>query len=100
MRFRHAWRVSRMNGVVLLCCLSLACQKSTKKQIAVIPKATANLFWQSVHAGAVKGAWESDVDIAFPSSFYGACMHALPEEVRGGLGYDGDLLLSAFLAGK
>jgi ribose transport system substrate-binding protein len=52
-----------MKGVVLLCCLSIACQKSTKKQIAVIPKATANLFWQSVHAGAVKGAWESDVDI-------------------------------------
>ncbi|MGI8962533.1 MAG: substrate-binding domain-containing protein [Bryobacteraceae bacterium] len=33
--------------------------------IAVIPKASADLFWQSVHAGAVKGARENNVDIVW-----------------------------------
>ncbi len=33
--------------------------------IAVIPKASADLFWQSVHAGAVKGARENGIDIVW-----------------------------------
>lgn len=51
---------------ILLCFVLLptACNRShTKKIIAVIPKASADRFWQSVHAGAVKGAWENNVDI-------------------------------------
>lgn len=43
----------------------LACQRSRKKQIAVIPKGRAHLFWQSVHAGAVKAARETDVEIVW-----------------------------------
>ena len=33
--------------------------------LAVIPKASADIFWQSVHAGAVKGAREHGVDIVW-----------------------------------
>jgi ribose transport system substrate-binding protein len=33
--------------------------------IAVIPKGTSHVFWQSIHAGAVKAARETDVDIVW-----------------------------------
>lgn len=33
--------------------------------IAVIPKGTSHVFWQSIHAGAVKAAREADVDIVW-----------------------------------
>jgi ribose transport system substrate-binding protein len=33
--------------------------------IAVIPKASADIFWQSVHAGAVKGAEENHVGVVW-----------------------------------
>jgi ribose transport system substrate-binding protein len=34
-------------------------------RLAVIPKGTTHEFWKSVHAGAVKGAREADVDIVW-----------------------------------
>jgi ribose transport system substrate-binding protein len=34
-----------------------------KPQIAVIPKGTTHEFWKSVHAGAVKGSQEANVEI-------------------------------------
>jgi ribose transport system substrate-binding protein len=37
--------------------------KSTKLRLAVVPKGTANEFWQSVHAGAKAAAQELEVDI-------------------------------------
>lgn len=40
-----------------------ACNKNDKRQIAVIPKGRAHVFWQSVHAGAVKAAREADAEI-------------------------------------
>ena len=40
-----------------------ACNRSGKKVIAVIPKGRAHVFWQSVHAGAVKAAQEKNVEI-------------------------------------
>jgi ribose transport system substrate-binding protein len=42
---------------------SLACNRDTRKRIAVIPKGQAHLFWQSVHAGAVAAARENNVDV-------------------------------------
>ncbi|BDC52312.1 LacI family transcriptional regulator [Bryobacterales bacterium F-183] len=42
---------------------SAGCNRSGKKQIGVVPKGSAHLFWQSVHAGAVKHAQEVGVDI-------------------------------------
>jgi len=49
----------------LLCLLLLAgaCNREKKRVIAVIPKGAAHMFWQSVHAGAVKAAREDGVDI-------------------------------------
>ena len=53
--------------ITALYALSIAagCNRSHKKVVAVIPKASADLFWQSVHAGAVKGARENNVDIVW-----------------------------------
>jgi len=39
------------------------CNKNDKRRIAVVPKGLAHLFWQSVHAGAVKASREAKVDI-------------------------------------
>ncbi len=50
-------------GIVAAAFSATACNKSQKKQIAVIPKGRAHVFWQSVHAGSVKAARESDVEI-------------------------------------
>ncbi len=36
---------------------------SGRKRIGVVPKATAHVFWQSVHAGAVAAAREADIEI-------------------------------------
>jgi ribose transport system substrate-binding protein len=39
------------------------CNRNQKKVIGVVPKGRAHIFWQSVHAGAVKAARESDLDV-------------------------------------
>jgi ribose transport system substrate-binding protein len=41
------------------------CGRSQKRIIAVIPKGSTHLFWQSVHAGANKAAAEMNVEIAW-----------------------------------
>ncbi len=41
------------------------CNRVHKTTVAVIPKATADIFWQSVHAGAAKSARASDVDLVW-----------------------------------
>jgi ribose transport system substrate-binding protein len=51
-----------------VCLLALAasgCNRSHRTTIAVIPKASADIFWQSVHAGAVKASWDNKVDIVW-----------------------------------
>ncbi|MCR4438050.1 MAG: substrate-binding domain-containing protein [candidate division KSB1 bacterium] len=54
---------------VMLLCLSVLFGCSRREQasgrvtIAVIPKGTTHVFWQSVHAGAVKAAAELGVDV-------------------------------------
>ncbi|MFN0102729.1 MAG: substrate-binding domain-containing protein [Bryobacteraceae bacterium] len=54
----------RYAAILLLTWLALAgCQKSTKKVIAVVPKATSHLFWLSVQAGALAAGEEYGVDI-------------------------------------
>lgn len=45
--------------------LSASCNRTHKTTVAVIPKATGDLFWESVHAGAVKGGWDHKVDIVW-----------------------------------
>src|ERR1700734_2148757 len=51
-----------------LACLALlfvstACNRSTQLRIAVIPKGQTHIFWQSVHAGAVKAGNEMGAQI-------------------------------------
>ena len=49
---------------ILLACLAFAgCQKTTKRVIAVVPKATSHFFWLSVQAGALAAGEEYGVQI-------------------------------------
>jgi ribose transport system substrate-binding protein len=41
------------------------CNREHKRVIAVIPKGNSDLFWQSVHAGAVKAGRETGVDVVW-----------------------------------
>ena len=50
-------------AVVLILATITGCQKSTKKVIAVVPKATSHLFWLSVQAGAIAAGEEFGVQI-------------------------------------
>jgi ribose transport system substrate-binding protein len=51
-------------GFLVLALLAIpACNRDTRKRIAVIPKGQAHLFWQSVHAGAIAAARENNVDV-------------------------------------
>jgi len=50
-------------AVVLILATITGCQKSTKKVIAVVPKATSHLFWLSVQAGALAAGEEFGVQI-------------------------------------
>jgi ribose transport system substrate-binding protein len=57
----------KLKAIVLLCaavlCLTGGCAREKKVTIAVIPKGTTHSFWKTVHAGAVKAARESGIDI-------------------------------------
>jgi ribose transport system substrate-binding protein len=56
---------NRLALLILLCALFAGCNRDHRKVIAVIPKGNSDLFWQSVHAGAVKAARESNVDVVW-----------------------------------
>src|SRR5436190_812908 len=56
----------RRSATALLACLLLAsCQGSKKKVIAVIPKGTAHIFWQTVQAGAIAAGRDLGVEIVW-----------------------------------
>ncbi len=62
MRQRGALRVSVIAGfLIALALFGQSCNRAHRTSIAVIPKASADIFWQSVHAGAAKGAQETHV---------------------------------------
>ena len=52
-----------MGCLLLALAACAACNRDTRKRIAVIPKGQAHLFWQSVHAGAVAASRENNVDV-------------------------------------
>ena len=53
-------------AAALIACLLLAgCQQSKKKVIAVVPKGTAQLFWQTVQAGSIAAGRELGVEIVW-----------------------------------
>jgi ribose transport system substrate-binding protein len=51
-------------GLLIIGIIS-GCNREHKRVIAVIPKGNADLFWQSVHAGAVKAGRETGVDVVW-----------------------------------
>src|SRR5689334_24055941 len=66
MRFARFRQVSSHALVLFLFAVLLAaCNRKHVTTIAVIPKASADIFWQSVHAGAVKGGWKHNVKIVW-----------------------------------
>ena len=50
-------------ALLLAACSSSSPADDGRTTIAVIPKGTSHVFWQSIHAGAAKAAQEFDVDI-------------------------------------
>jgi ribose transport system substrate-binding protein len=60
-------RTSRFCAAALLLLSSLGCNgaSSSTPTIAVIPKGTSHVFWQSVHAGAIQAGQELNVTIAW-----------------------------------
>jgi ribose transport system substrate-binding protein len=67
MRFSFGVHVSdRRYWLLSIAALLLAgCNRSHRPTVAVVPKASADIFWQSVHAGAVKAGWDNNVDIVW-----------------------------------
>ena len=61
MRLRTFW-ASALCALALSVFLS-ACNRESKRTIAVIPKGRAHMFWQSVHAGAMSVAQPAGVDV-------------------------------------
>src|SRR6202795_4692232 len=54
---RYLWAAGSLFAILS------GCNREHKRVIAVIPKGNADLFWQSVHAGAVKAGRETRVDV-------------------------------------
>lgn len=54
----------RPSAILLLAALALGgCARSRKPVVGVVPKGASHMFWQTVHAGALKAAAESGFDI-------------------------------------
>ena len=51
----------RMSPAILIAILLLTagCQRSSKRVVGVVPKGANHVFWQTVHAGAIKAAQEA-----------------------------------------
>jgi ribose transport system substrate-binding protein len=68
MRRRVENRSTAIGMSVLLALLAAACSGGRapgRLTIAVIPKGTSHVFWQSIHAGALKAGSELGVEIAY-----------------------------------
>lgn len=49
---------ANMRFVLFVLLLAAACSRDTRPVIGVVPKGTSHLFWQTVHAGAIKAGRE------------------------------------------
>jgi ribose transport system substrate-binding protein len=69
MRVRRVPFVSTCVFTVLITVLFLAnltsCNREHVTTVAMVPKASADIFWQSVHAGAVKASWDHKVKLVW-----------------------------------
>ena len=50
-------------ALAALALANVGCNRQQQRRVAVIPKGTAHVFWQSVHAGAVAAGREFKVEI-------------------------------------
>jgi ribose transport system substrate-binding protein len=48
---------------LLTALLSLSCRQENKRVIGMVPKGATQMFWQSVHAGALKAAGEHNMNL-------------------------------------
>jgi ribose transport system substrate-binding protein len=55
----------RLAPALFTCLVLTACHSSRKQVIAVVPKGTAHIFWQSVQAGAISAGRDLNVDIVW-----------------------------------
>lgn len=62
---RKVWRRLPVSCIIAFNILLQACNREHRTTVAVIPKASADIFWQSVHAGAVKAGWDNKVDVVW-----------------------------------
>ena len=51
--------------ILLTLLTAAACDRPSGKRIGVVPKSTGLIFWQGVHAGALAGAREADVEVVW-----------------------------------
>ena len=63
-------RLVSISTAVCIICVSLlsaltGCNREHITTVAMIPKASADIFWQSVHAGAVKASWDHKVKLVW-----------------------------------
>ncbi len=63
MRFVKKLPVTVGLWICLLACALASCNRRHVTTIAVIPKASADIFWQSVHAGAAKAGHDNHIHI-------------------------------------
>ncbi len=50
--------MSRTLAIALLLFLGAACHRNDRRVVGVVPKGASHIFWQTVHAGALKAAGE------------------------------------------
>jgi len=58
-------RIHAAAVAVVIFMLAASCNREHVTTVAMIPKASADIFWQSVHAGAVKSSMEHQVRIVW-----------------------------------
>src|SRR5947209_936462 len=50
-------------AIVVLASLCVACRDEPKRVVGVVPKGANHIFWQTVHAGAIKAAQEYKLEV-------------------------------------
>src|SRR5262252_8124116 len=50
--------MSRLPVIVLLLGACVACRRNEQRVVGVVPKGASHIFWQTVHAGAIKAGNE------------------------------------------
>src|SRR5215472_10809694 len=49
--------------LLVLCTAILSCRREVKRVVGVVPKGANHIFWQTVHAGAIKAGREFHFEI-------------------------------------